>query len=316
MASIADRIAKRPGKAPDAAERSDIVPKVADRRPADRNDAAPSDLDQNIADLKQHTDADRAGPTGRAVLDSNAAADRPTDQSLRGGSAANVGSRVDLVKRDSIASDAVRNPAGAGNDSEANASTAEITLNSPATLVIAGINTEVAAVRAGHAAEPVAVGADTPGPATVDAAVGTTALHGTVVLAAADEAGPSRGTRCAGTAASGTPASRDMDSDDTDSRDTASRDAGITDSADMRSRIAVTVATGSPAMMALLIADVAADGRSQLTAVTGVITVFAATDAWHGAAGRGMAARGGRNGRPARISMRSSPRPTPTKTAS
>ncbi len=279
---------------------------MADQKPADRNDAAPSDLDQNVADLKQQTDADREGPTGRAVLDSNAAAGRPTDQSLPGGSAANVGSKVDLVRRDSIASDAVRNPAGAGNDSEANASAAESTLNSPATLVIAGINTEVAAVRAGHAAEPVAVGADMPGPATVDAAVGTTALRGTVVLAAADEGGASLDTRCAGTAALDTPASRD----------TASRGVDITDSADMRSRIAVTVATGSPVIVALLIADVAADGRSQLSAVTGVITVFAATDAWQGAAGRGMAARGGRNGRPARISTRSSPRPTRTKTAS
>jgi hypothetical protein len=102
----------------------------------------------------------------------------------------------------------------------------------------------------------------------------------------------------------------DAASQGTVSHATVSRDVGITASGTTRSPVTVAVATVLPVIKALLIAVVGADVPLPLTKV---ITAFAdkAFAGTVGAVGRGWPSVG-----PERISMRSSPRPTPTKTAS
>lgn len=234
--------------------------------------------------------------------------------------------RVASGRRGSVAKVAVRNRAGA-----ASVLPATSVLNLRATRSIAGLASTVAAdavgrdavgaaavgparatVAAGrHAAENVM-----PGPATVRDGTATAVVAVMVspdinASAEVDIAGASRGTRCTGTRDSVDAASRITDSPDTVSLATVSPAAAIiTASGTTRLPVTVAVATVLPLITALLIAVVAADVPLPLTEVI-ADRGFAGTADVVGKLGRGSP-----NVRPECISMRSSPRPTPTKTAS
>ena len=167
-----------------------------------------------------------------------------------------------------------------------------------------------------------------PGPATVRDGTATAALavmvsRGILASAELDAARAWRGTRCTGMRDSVDAVSHitdwlDAASQGTVSHATVSRDVGITASGTTRSPVTLAVATVLPVIKALLIAVVGADVPLPLTKVITAVadrdvgdTDFAGTVAVAGAVGRGLPNVG-----PERISMRSSPRPTPTKTAS
>src|ERR1700733_10581630 len=178
-----------------------------------------------------------------------------------------------------------------------------------------------ATVAAGrHAAENVMPGPATVRDGTATAALAVMVLRGILASAELDAARASRGTRCTGMRDSVDAVSHitdwlDAASQGTVSHATVSRDVGITASGTTRSPVTLAVATVLPVIKALLIAVVGADVPSPL--ITAVAdrdvgdTDFAGTVAVAGAVGRGLPNVG-----PERISMRSSPRPTPTKMAS
>jgi hypothetical protein len=333
------RIAKPLGKVRDVADQMVTVWKGTVRKGADPV-VREQDLGTDEAPADRHGHADQGqNPEARATVPSlpGASAVSIVLEKVALETSVSVAAnllRVASARHASVVKVSVRNRAGA-----ASVLPATSVLNLRATQSIAGLASTVAAdavgrdavgaatvgparatFAAGHAAENVMPGPATVRDGTATAALAVMVLRGILASAELDAARASRGTRCTGMRDSVDAVSHitdwlDAASQGTVSHATVSRDVGITASGTTRSPVTLAVATVLPVIKALLIAVVGADVPSPL--ITAVAdrdvgdTDFAGTVAVAGAVGRGLPNVG-----PERISMRSSPRPTPTKTAS